>query len=322
MLLYTYLFFQTILLIVYFKDSKTDENFDFKRYFPNKLTYSVSIFASIILAINFNATYQIYCIPVLWVKTLLSILLFILVAYPYLPETQKWQQFKCVYWGFMVFVALYLIIFANIGFFYLTIFKGIVFLAAWGFSYNGNEITKSRKFTALKYVIWSAYLPFLILWLAFTATFKQNNVAKDSNDFWPSYQNHIKSIHKFFWIGLLIPLIICVFSTYKINKTVEDLEANSALTIEKYNSNPIDRYYLELTLGSGIIYHTESMIGIDGWRSPFHDPILGFTCMFLESKNDYFSWTNFKKHDLYKKAFPGRQLIYECRCAEKERIFE
>jgi hypothetical protein len=323
MLLYTFLFFQTILLFVYFKDSKTDENFAFKRFFPNKLTYSASIFASIILADNFNATYQIYCIPVLWVKVLLSFLLFILVAYPYLPETEKWQHFKCSYWGFMVFVALYLILFAGISeFLFLSIVFGIIFLAAWGISYKGNEITQSRKFIALKYITWCAYLPFLILWLAFNSTFKQNNLSKDANIFWPSYQEHIKNIHKFFWIGLLIPLFLCIFSTYKINKTVDDLALNPELTIEKYISNPIDKYYLELTLGSGLIYHTESVIGIDGWRSPFHDPILGFACMFLFNKKEYFSWQNFKKRGLYEKAFPDNQIDYECRCAEKERIFE
>ena len=91
-------------------------------------------------------------------------------------------------------------------------------------------------------------------------------------------------------------------------------------TTELLTENKIDNYLTELILGAHWKYHTKICI-YDGWRPPFHDPVLGFAQPFLyygEQFNYELSMTN--RVNLYEKIFPENNRTFDCKCAKNERL--
>jgi hypothetical protein len=127
-----------------------------------------------------------------------------------------------------------------------------------------------------------------------------------------------------FFLTLTVIALIFGFATYKVSSVISYLDKPPQAVVDKFTGNPIDCYFLERTLGIQIKYYTDQLMGIDGWRAPFHDPLLGFAMMFQSDdiRRGLNWYENNERREMYKLAFPNQSLDTECKCAQKEVIFE
>ncbi len=130
----------------------------------------------------------------------------------------------------------------------------------------------------------------------------------------------------FYKLSLItLPVLIFLFGiflTIRMNKIIEaiDNSKDKVATLELITENKIDNYLTELILGAHWKYHTKICL-YDGWRPPFHDPVLGFAQPFLyygEQFNYELSMPN--RVYLYEKIFPENNRTFDCKCAENERL--
>ncbi len=135
-------------------------------------------------------------------------------------------------------------------------------------------------------------------------------------------KNTTKIIKLLFIVPSILILLFSVFTSYRLTKiNSEIIKANYDLaTIDKIKNISTDRYLLELSLGAHWKYHTRICL-YDGWRPPYHDPILvisrNISMIFSDS---YEISSGFRKgKEMYKYAFPNNLIEFDCRCGKHER---
>lgn len=118
--------------------------------------------------------------------------------------------------------------------------------------------------------------------------------------------------------------MIMITLSFRINQLVNEIKTSSNDSVElmKMIENPIDRFLTELILGAHWKYHTELCL-YDGWRPPYHDPILVSANKILNPFSKFYQGTDLENaNKLYRKLFPSNQTTFDCECAKNERLYD
>jgi len=239
-------------------------------YFSNPVRMSILNGMLLTIAVGFNLIEQVFCIPVSGAIPLIAICFVYSTLFPILVNKKSYLPIVSLMSGVSFCLFVYCIIFlAQMN------YLALIMLLAFGL----GLITFIPHFFALQ-----------LLWKSFI---KQ-----------PS-----KTGRRFFLLGILIPIIICICSSIQYQKGVQDMEAfqNSGFTLLNKT------YMTERLLGVGVIYHTE-FCEYDGWRPPKHDPF--FNIGYWLNGSRYPIRLGLKDRvQYYKQFFPNKTVKFNCSCA-------
>lgn len=289
--------FAVALAFILYRPTKKDPRF--APLFPSYFHYSISLLAALVVGVLYNADYQVYCHPVGWVKWVFGGLVIWLLVRPLLP-VNNW--FCLALSGFSACVALYLLVFGSVELIGFMVMNGMVFLplAVLG---RLMRIRKKMPFEFLYFFGLTASLPYWLLYASLP---------------------RLSCLRGRDWAALLsFPVLIFCFSagvSFRMDQILQTLESPDDRTtnLEEFTSNTIDRYLLERMLGAHWKYHTRICL-YDGWRPPFHDPVLVMGRTMSGSWAGLSRFTNSGNLALYQQAFPEHSLQFDCKCAKYER---
>jgi hypothetical protein len=130
-----------------------------------------------------------------------------------------------------------------------------------------------------------------------------------------------------------IAVFVALALTYQVKTIFKKVELSTDYQAEllELNKNPINHFLIELILGAHWKYHTELCIEFDGWRPPFHDPILIISNKILFPYEHFghntklaFNPLPYSEHinnfSIYKNIYPDNKTSFTCRCGIDERI--
>lgn len=272
--------------------------------FSSELNFSVLILGAIILGYFFNKDYQLFCVPVNWTKIVLLIYSIYLVG-NWIFKKIIGEFANQLILGTGLFISFYIIGFGSTEYLiwvsiHLTVIIPIYFLTRYL-----NKRFNTRIFDFLNLFGVTILLPYIIIaWVIWQVKGK-------------------KLLYKITLSVLPVTIFLTgILLTIRMNTIIETIDDSTDMvtTTELFTENKIDNYLIELILGAHWKYHTKICL-YDGWRPPFHDPVLGFAQPFLyygEQFNYELSMTN--RVELYKKIFPENNRIFDCKCAKNERL--
>jgi len=273
--------------------------------FSSEFNFYVLITGAIILGYLVNSNYQLFCIPVSWTKITLLIYSVFLVG--------NWF-FKKVIGGFLnqlilgtgLFISFYIIGFGSLYYLTWSTIHLIVIIPIYYLSRNLNRKFQTHFFDSLNLFGITILLPYLVI--AWTI--------------WQLWNKRLLYKITLFFLPMAI-LLTGIILTVRMKGIIETIDnsTETAATTRLIIANKLDYYLTELILGAHWKYHTKICL-YDGWRPPFHDPVLGFAQPFLyyrEQFNHELSMPD--RVALYKKTFPENKISFDCKCAKNERIY-
>jgi len=272
--------------------------------FSSELNFSVLILGSVILGYLFNKDYQLFCVPVNWTKITL------LIYSIYLIGNWVFRKFtggilNQLILGIGLFISFYIIGFGSTEYLIWSSIHLIVIVPIYFLTRYLNKKFNTRFFDFLNLFGVTVLLPYIII----------------SWTIWQVWDKRL--LYKITLMVLPVTIFLTgIFFTIRMNKIIETINNSTEMvtTTELLTENKIDNYLTELILGAHWKYHTKICI-YDGWRPPFHDPVLGFAQPFLyygEQFNYELSMTN--RVNLYEKIFPENNRTFDCNCAKNERL--
>lgn len=288
-------------MISYFFITKRNWTSDKYAFFENKYIYSIVIGAALIVGINYNLDYQLFCHPVEWTYWILIPVFGWLVLFPHLMDITFLKGVNSLLYGLSLVVLYYILLFAR-GYYLFMLFL-VSLVAAPVYLYSKRIKDKKNNFTYdwINFYGITFFAPFYLFFLLVSKFEAFNKV--------------------FAIIPLVVVLSFSLYSTIKMNK-YEQLVINWELDEHKIaviKSDPLNAYYLELLLGMHWKYHTRMSI-TDGWRPPFHDPVIAIRG-WLNWLSPLYKPTNLDFRtlkELYEQVFPEKNTEFECKCAKNE----
>lgn len=272
--------------------------------FPSKLHFSLYLVAAIAIGYCFNGDYQLFCIPVLWTKIVLVIYSLFLVSTLVLKNIFG-EIIKQLMLGAGLFISLYIIFFGSIEYWIWSFIQNIFIVPVYFLSKFLNTRYHTRFFDAFNLFGVSVFLPYIILIWTIGQVLNKKLIHKISLGAIP-----------------VVCLLIGITLTFRINMIISEIDKadNKQEKIESLLNNDVDKYLTELILGAHWKYHTKICL-YDGWRPPFHDPVLGFAQQFLYTGKQFHNEMGLSERiDLYIKVFPENDIDFDCRCAKNERL--
>lgn len=272
--------------------------------FPSRLHYSLYLIGAIFVGFFFNRDFQLFCIPVEWTKILL------IVYSSYLIGSSLFKKLfgeiiNQIILGAGLFISVYIILFGSYEYLIWSAIQLIVIIPIYFLSRFLNKKYNTRFFDSLNFYGATIFLPYVIIvWT-----------------FWQVLDK--KLFHKFSLAILPMIFLLIGFSlTFRMKRIISEINRaeDKVVKVESMLNNQTDKYLTELILGAHWKYHTEICL-YDGWRPPFHDPILGFAKPFLYLRDQFnYEISLPERTDLYKKIFPENQINFDCKCAKYERL--
>ena len=273
--------------------------------FSSEFNFYLLILGAIIIGYLFNRDYQIFCIPVDWTKiTLLIYSIYFLGNKIFKKVIGEFTNQLIL--GIGLFISIYIIGFGSATYLIWVIIHLIAIVPIYYFSKYLNNKFNTQLFDFLNLFGVSLLLPYVII-------------------SWTVWQVRNKRLKYKITLSVLpvAIFVIGIFLTTRMNRIIESIDnsENKLNAIELINDNKIDNYLTELILGAHWKYHTTICL-YDGWRPPFHDPVLGFALPFLYSREHSFHYElNLSDRiDLYKKVYPENKTQFDCKCANNERL--
>lgn len=272
--------------------------------FSSELNFSVLILGALTLGYFFNKDYQLFCVPVNWTKIVLLIYSIYLVG-NWVFKKVIGELANQLILGSGLFISVYIIGFGSAEYLIWSSVHLIAIIPIYFLTRYLNKKFNTRFFDFLNLFGVTILLPYIII-------------------AWTIWQVWGKKLpYKISLIVLPVTIfLIGIFLTIRMNKIIETINDSTDMvaTTKSFRENKIDNYLTELILGAHWKYHTKICL-YDGWRPPFHDPVLGFAQLFLYSGKQF----NYELYmqdrvDLYKKTFPENNRTFDCKCAENERL--
>jgi len=272
--------------------------------FPSKIHFIIYLTGAITIGYFFNSDYQLFCIPVKWTKILLITYSFYLIG-NWIFKKFIGETLNQIILGAGLFISIYIILFGSTEYLIWSAIPMIIIVPIYFLSRFLNKRFKTRFFDSLNFYGATILLPYIVIaWIIWQAWDKR-------------LMNKISLA--------ILPLVFSVFGivlTIRINSIIDEIanSNNKYVTTKIIISNTVDKYLTELILGAHWKYHTKICL-YDGWRPPFHDPILGFAqpiLYFGEQFNYEMSMPD--RVDLYKRIFPDNRTKFDCKCAKNERL--
>lgn len=306
---YTYFFIaQAIVLWVYYVIDGKKDTFELNKFFRSKTHFLTMNTAVIVTCCYFNIRRQLFCIPVPWTLLILGLFCICFLALPFANKNSKIFPFISFFSGLGFFIALYILFFGGFAYLIFTAFNLII---AFGLFFPLIWLLKKRfdknYLNALWYYVLFVFAPFFLIWQLLLLLKTLNT-----------------RFHKTLYISSsFVVLIISLVFVYQMNFIFKKVASskNVESELQTLNKNPVNNYLTELILGAHWKYHTE-FCEYDGWRPPFHDPVLVISNKVLFPYQHFAKGTTlYYNLDLYKKLYPDNPTKFNCRCGMKERIF-
>jgi hypothetical protein len=273
--------------------------------FSSEFNFYFLILGAIITGYLFNRDYQIFCIPVYWTKVVLLIYSIYFLGNKIFKKVIG-EFTNQVILGVGLFVSLYIIGFGSFTYLIWVAIHSLAIVPIYFLSKYLNKRFNTRLFDFLNFFGVTLLLPYIFIsWIL-----------------WQVWNKRLK--YKIALSVLPVTIfMIGIFLTIRMNRIIGSIDnsENKLATIELIKDNKIDNYLTELILGAHWKYHTTICL-YDGWRPPFHDPVLGFAVPFLYSREHFFHYElNLPdRMDLYKKVYPENKTQFDCKCANNERL--
>ncbi len=219
---------------------------------------------------------------------------------------KKWvgEKFNLLILGIGIFISSYIILFGSTDYLIFVAIELVVIIPIFIGGRFLNKKFDTTFFDVLNLLGITVLLPFIII-------------------YWSFKQIKTNSLQEKMLLGTFPIFIFCIglFFTLRMNRIINTVNASSikVKTLDEIIQNRTDKYLTELILGAHWKYHTEICL-FDGWRPPFHDPVLGFANIFLYPSNGF----NIELHNrqyFYKDIFPNKKTSFECRCAINQTIY-
>lgn len=305
---WTYLFLaQTIVIVIYFFNRNRQDGFELNRFFQSKIHFLTMNLGVIVTCCYLNIRRQLFCIPVPWTLVILGLFCICFLVFPFIKKNAKTFSFISAFTGLGFFIGLYILLFGRQEY---AVFAGVNFvveLIIWPIILLLNKLFKNKVSNALWFYGAFSLAPyFLILQLIFM------------------YKSLLTAFQKRVFISSsLLILLIGLLLAFQIKRIFDkaNVAADVEVELRSLNKNQLNNYLTELILGAHWKYHTE-LCCYDGWRPPFHDPVLVISNKVLFPFSHFGSGTILYHTDLYKKLYPDNPTHFNCRCAMRERLWD
>ncbi|MCF8297767.1 MAG: hypothetical protein K9J13_09515 [Saprospiraceae bacterium] len=279
-----------------------------KKYFifPAKIHFIVYLICAISVGCFFNNDYQLFCIPVKWTKIALIIFSIFLVVILFLKGKIFDNFLNPLVLGVGLFISVYIIIFGGIEYLFWLGFQSLFIVPIYFISRFLNKKYLTRIFDSFNFYGAVILLPYIfVIWIIWQV--------------WNKKLRNKLSV-------LILPICLTIFGllmTFRMNNIINKINysCDKVTTAKIIIDNPVDEYLTELILGAHWKYHTKFCL-YDGWRPPFHDPILGFAQPILYfGKQFNYEISLHDRINLYKQVFPKNNVTFNCKCAKNERLY-
>ncbi len=314
-----FLILQIIVIVTFLLKRKGNEDFILRKIFPTKIHFLI-VNACVFFACYFyNTDRQLFCIPVTWAAITLIVFCLAFLVFPFFTKQSKIIGLIGAVCGLGFFISIYILLFA--GFEYLIFVTiNIPFILILHFLLRFFKLRfRTNIFDALYFYPAVVLTPFLLifqLWIYFKSLQKKQKLLFLSTPF----------------LTLLISLILTFQMSIIINKI--SVAQDKKMELKQIIKNPINNYLTELILGAHWKYHTEICL-LDGWRPPFHDPILVIAKKILFPFKQFGEGTGIPFYyvvtvkgiditstlQLYKNVYPNNPTTFDCACAKHELLF-
>lgn len=305
-----FLILQTVVLTTfYFKRNDTDDNV-LSKLFPTKAHFIISNACIFLSCYFYNTERQLFCRPVPWASTVIILFCVSFLTLPSINWRTKVLNIIAAVCGLGLFVALYILLFASrTGDYLIFIALNIPIILILHFILRSvKRKYQTNVFNALYFYPAIILTPFLLLY-----------------QLWTLLKNlPTKTQKRLFITTPVLTLIIGLVLTFQINNIIDRIggATDKEKELKEIVVNPINSYLTELILGAHWKYHTQLCL-YDGWRPPFHDPVLVIARYFFPIP--YYFKQRKKQlggQSLYETIYPKNDTKFDCKCAINERLFD
>lgn len=308
---WTYLFIsQTIIIVIYFINRDKHDDFELNRFFQSKIHFLTMNLGVVLTCCYLNIRRQLFCIPVPWTLAILVLFCICFLVFPFINKKFKLFSFISAFAGLGFFIALYILLFGRQEYAMFAVANLIVALIIWPIIFLLNKSFKNKVSNALWFYGSFTLAPyFLILQLIFM------------------YKSLLTKFQKIIFISSSIVIMsIGLLLAFQMKRIFEKINVAADTEIELHSliKNPVNNYLTELILGAHWKYHTE-LSCYDGWRPPFHEPVLVISNKVLFPFKHFAKDTKlyfYENLNLYKKIYPNNPTEFSCRCAMRERLWD
>jgi hypothetical protein len=314
-----FLILQTIVFVTFFLKRKDIDDFVLKKIFPTKIHFLIVNACVFLACYLYNTERQLFCIPVTWAAIIIIVFCLAFLVFPFLTKQTKFFGFLGAICGLGFFISVYIIIFAGFEYLIFVAFNIPIILLLHFFLRFIKRKFHINFFDALYFYPAVILTPFLLIFQLWT------------------YLKSLQKNQKLLFIATpVLTFAISLALTFQmhiiINKIITAHDKEKEL--KQIVTNPINNYLTELILGAHWKYHTEICM-LDGWRPPFHDPILVIATKILFPSKLFGEGTGIPFYyvvpingidtsstlQLYKKLYPNNPTKFDCACAKHERLF-
>jgi len=256
---------------------------------------------------------------VTWAAIILIVFCLAFLVFPFLTKQTKILGFIVAICGLGIFISVYILLFADFEYLiFVTINIPIILLLHFFLRFIKRKL-HTNIFDALYFYPAVILTPFLLIF-----------------QLWIYYKSLQKKQRLLFFTTPFLTLVIALVFTFQMNSIIKKISTaqNKEMELRQIIKNPINNYLTELILGAHWKYHTE-ICSFDGWRPPFHDPILVIAKKILFPSKLFGEGTGIQFYyvvsvqgkdttstlQLYKKLYPNNPTTFNCACAKHELLF-
>ena len=242
-----------------------------------------------------------------WTGILLALFIISFLSSPFFKKNKYLSSLLAIIGGLGIFISIYLILFARWEYLiFLTFNIPIILIVHLVIRFLKKKFS-TNVFDALYLYPAVILTPFFLLY-----------------QLWLEFKSSTSFKKKLFLFTPILTLAVMVLLSLRINYIVNEINTspNDNTVLIRLIENPIDRYLTELVLGAHWKYHTELCL-LDGWRPPYHDPVLVSANKILNPLSGFDQGTTLPNaNKLYRQLFPENRTDFDCKCAKNERLFD
>jgi len=305
-----FLILQTVVLATFYLKRNDKDNNVLSKLFPTKTHYIIANTCIFLSCYFYNTERQLFCRPVPWAATVIILFCISFLVLPLISKQTKFLNIVAAVCGLGFFIAVYILLFASgTGDYLIFLALNIPFFLILHFILRFvKRKYQTNVFNALYFYPAIILTPFLLFY-----------------QLWTLLKNlQTKTQKRLFIATPVLTLIIGLVLTFQINNIIDRISSatDKEKELKEIVVNPINSYLTELILGAHWKYHTQLCL-YDGWRPPFHDPVLVISRYFFPIPYYFEQGTKqIGGQSLYETIYPKNDTKFDCKCAINERLFD
>lgn len=303
-----FLILQAIVFAAFYFKRNDKDDYVLSKLFPTKVHFLIANTCIFLTCYFYNTERQLFCRPVPWAATIIILFCISFLILPFINKQSKFLNIIAPLCGLGFFISIYILLFARQEYLTFVLFNIPIILILHLILWFVKKKSKTNVFNALYFYPAIVLTPFLLLF-----------------QLWKLFKSlEAKTQRGLFIATPILTLIISLLLTLQINNIIKRINSATDKENELRNivANPINNYLTELILGAHWKYHSELCL-YDGWRPPFHDPVLVIANKVLFPYSMFGQGTDLPNAvQLYKKIYPNNATKFDCKCASHERLFD